>query len=62
MRGSEFAMDVEEYDRILTVTSNGTYRVMAPPDKAWMPGALLYAAVWDPGKGEHFLLVYRDVA
>src|SRR5208337_5470522 len=46
----------------LTVTSDGTYRIMAPPDKAWMPGALLYAAVWDPGKGEHFVLVYRDAA
>ena len=62
MRGSEFVMNVTEYDRILTVTSDGTYRIMAPPDKAWMPGALLYAAVWDPGKGEHFVLVYRDAA
>lgn len=62
LRGSEFVMNVTEYDRILTVTSDGTYRIMAPPDKAWMPGALLYAAVWDPGKGEHFVLVYRDAA
>jgi topoisomerase IV subunit A len=60
MRGSEFVMNVTEYDRILLVTSDGTYRIMAPPDKAWMPGALLYAAVWDPLKGEHFVLVYRD--
>jgi topoisomerase-4 subunit A len=60
MRGSEFVMNVTEYDRILTVTADGTYRIMAPPDKAWMPGALLYAAVWDPQKGEHFVLVYRD--
>ena len=42
------------------MTSDGTYRVMTPPEKAWMPGALLYAAVWDPGKGEHFVVVYRD--
>jgi hypothetical protein len=62
MRGSEFVMNVTEYDRILAVTSDGTYRIMAPPDKAWMPGALLYAAVWDPAKGEHFVLVYRDAA
>jgi topoisomerase IV subunit A len=60
MRGSEFVMNVTEYDRILTVTADGTYRIMAPPEKAWMPGALLYAAVWDPQKGEHFVLVYRD--
>jgi len=53
-------MNVTEYDRILTVTADGTYRIMAQPEKAWMPGALLYAAVWDPQKGEHFVLVYRD--
>ena len=60
MRGSEFVMNVTEYDRIITVTADGTYRIMAPPEKAWMPGALLYAAVWDAQKGEHFVLVYRD--
>jgi topoisomerase IV subunit A len=60
VRGSEFVMNVTEYDKILTVTADGTYRVMAPPDKAWMPGALLHASVWDGQKGVHFVLVYRD--
>ena len=60
MRGSEFVMNVTEYDRILIVTADGTYRIMAPPEKAWMPGMLLYAAVWDSKKGEHFVLIYRD--
>ena len=59
-RGSEFVMNVTEYDKILTVTADGTYRIGPPPEKAWMPGALLYAAVWDAQKGEHFVLVYRD--
>jgi topoisomerase IV subunit A len=59
-RGSEFVMNVTEYDKILTVTADGTYRIMTPPEKAWMPGALLYAAVWDSQKGEHFVLIYRD--
>ncbi len=60
MRGSEFVMNVTEYDRILIVTADGTYRIMAPPEKAWMPGPILHASVWDPRKGEHFVLVYRD--
>ncbi len=60
LHGSEFVMNVTEYDRILTVTADGTYRIMAPPEKAWMPGPLLYAAVWDSQKGEHFVLIYRD--
>jgi len=62
MRGSEFVMNVTEYDRILIVTADGTYRIMAPPEKAWMPGPILHVSVWDPRKGEHFVLVYRDSA
>jgi topoisomerase-4 subunit A len=60
VRGSEFVMTVTEYDRILAVTSDGTYRIMAPPEKAWMPGALLYAGIFDKAKGAHFTLIYRD--
>jgi topoisomerase-4 subunit A len=62
MRGSEFVMNVTEYDRILVVTADGTYRIMAPPEKAWMPGPILHASVWDSLKGEHFVLAYRDSA
>ncbi len=60
VRGSEFVMNVTEYDKILVVTADGTYRIMTPPEKAWMPGALLYAAVFDPAKGVGFTLVYQD--
>ena len=60
MRGSEFVMNVTEYDRILVVTADGTYRIMAPPEKAWMPGPILHASVWDALRGAHFVLVYRD--
>jgi len=60
LRGSEFVMNVTEYDRILTVTADGTYRITAPPEKAWMPGPLLYAAVFDSKKGVGLTLIYRD--
>ncbi|HTP58391.1 MAG TPA: DNA topoisomerase IV subunit A [Spirochaetia bacterium] len=60
VRGSEFVMTVTEYDRILAVTADGTYRIMAPPEKAWMPGGLLYAGLFDKAKGVHFTLIYRD--
>ena len=62
VRGSEFVMTVTEYDRILAVTADGTYRIMAPPEKAWMPGALLYAGIFDKTRGAHITLVYRDAA
>jgi len=60
VRGSEFVMTVTEYDRILAVTADGTYRIMAPPEKAWMPGGLLYAGLFDKAKGIHVTLIYRD--
>jgi topoisomerase-4 subunit A len=60
VRGSEFVMNVTEYDRILTVTADGTYRITAPPDKLWMPGPLLYAAVFDSKNGVGLTLIYRD--
>jgi topoisomerase IV subunit A len=60
VRGSEFVMNVTEYDRILAVTADGTYRITAPPDKLWMPGPLLYATVFDPKAGVGLTLVYKD--
>ncbi|HEY9593572.1 MAG TPA: DNA topoisomerase IV subunit A [Spirochaetia bacterium] len=60
VRGSEFVMNVTEYDKILVVTADGTYRVMSPQEKAWMPGPILYAQIWDGQKGAHFVLIYRD--
>jgi topoisomerase-4 subunit A len=60
VRGNEFVMNVTEYDRILAVTADGTYRIMAPQEKAWMPGPVLYAEVWDAQKGASFVLIYRD--
>jgi topoisomerase-4 subunit A len=60
VRGSEFVMNVTEYDRILVVTADGTYRIMAPAERAWMPGPVLHASIWDGQKGAHFVLVYLD--
>ena len=60
VRSSEFAMNVTEYDKILAVTADGTYRIMPPPEKAWLPGALLYAAVFDAKKGVGLTVIYRD--
>ena len=54
MRGSEFVMNVTEYDRILAVTSDGTYRIMAPPEKGVDAGGAPVRAVWDPAEGRAF--------
>ncbi len=60
VRGSEFGMNVSEYDRILAVSSDGTYRIMYPPKKVLLPRKLLHVAVFDPEKGKDFTIVWRD--
>lgn len=60
VRGTDFALQVTEYDRILAVSSDGTYRIMAPPKKVLLPRKLLFVGVFDSEKGKDFTLVYRD--
>lgn len=60
IKGSEFALSVSEYDRILLVSDDGTYRIVAPPEKALISGKLLHASVFDPEQGVQFTVIYRD--
>jgi topoisomerase-4 subunit A len=60
VRGSEFGLNVSEYDRILAVSSDGTYRIMHAPKKVLLPRNVLYVAVFDPEKGQDFTIVWRD--
>jgi topoisomerase-4 subunit A len=60
VRANEFVMNVTDYDRILLVTEDGTYRIMAPPEKAFLPSPVLHAEVFDPEKGTHLSLVWLD--
>jgi topoisomerase-4 subunit A len=60
VRGDQFQMNVSEYERILAISSDGTYRVMSPPRRQFLPKKLLYCAPFDPEAGAHFTVVYRD--
>jgi topoisomerase-4 subunit A len=60
VRGSEFQMNVTEYARILAISSDGTYRVLAPPRREFLPKTVLYCAPFDPETGAAFTVVYRD--
>ena len=60
VRGKEFAMSVTEFDRILAISSDGSYRILAPPAKLLLPRKLLYCAPFDPELGADFSVVYRD--
>jgi topoisomerase-4 subunit A len=60
VRGDQFKMTVSEYALILGVASDGTYRVMSPPEKILFSGKLLHCEPFDPDKGVEFTIVYRD--
>jgi topoisomerase-4 subunit A len=60
VRGSEFQMNVTEYARILAISSDGTYRVLAPPRREFLPKDVLYLAPFDSETGAKFTVVYRD--
>jgi topoisomerase-4 subunit A len=60
VRGSEFALNVSEYDRVLAVSSDGTYRVMQAPKKVLLPRKVLWVGVFDPEQGKDFTVVWRD--
>ncbi len=62
VRANEFVLNVSDYDKILVVTDDGTYRVMSPPEKAFLPAPVLHAQVFDPEKGAHLNLVWLDAA
>ncbi len=51
---------MSEYDRVLIVSSDGTYRVLGPEEKVLIPGKALHCAAFDEEVGNVFTVVYRD--
>ncbi len=60
VRGQHFKMTVSEFDLVLGISSDGTYRIMPPPEKVLLSGKLLHCEPFDPDKGAEFTVVYRD--
>jgi topoisomerase-4 subunit A len=49
-----------EYDKIIAIMQNGTYRIMAPTDKILLEGKLIHLDLFDPEKGIDLVVIYRD--
>lgn len=60
VRGADRQITVSEYDRILAISSDGSYRIMAPMEKKLLPGKLLYCELFNLEEGLTFSVVYRD--
>jgi len=60
IRGDDLQLSVSEFDRILVISNDGTYRIMAPPAKVLVQEKLAYCGVFDIEQGARFTVVYRD--
>ena len=60
VKGDRFPLQVSEYDLILGISDDGSFRVMTPPEKQLISGTLLHCQVFDPERGAEFTVVYRD--
>ena len=60
VKGDKFVQNVSEYDVILCIADDGSYRILPPPEKQLFTGKLLHCEVFDPEKGAAFTVVYRD--
>ncbi|MEM9175052.1 MAG: DNA topoisomerase IV subunit A [Myxococcota bacterium] len=60
VRGDQFKMTVSEFEHVLGVAKDGTYRIMNAPEKVLFTGPMIYAELFDPDQGQEFIVVYRD--
>ncbi|MBA3847069.1 MAG: DNA topoisomerase IV subunit A [Planctomycetes bacterium] len=60
VRASDRELKVTEYDRILAIFQDGSYRIMAPPEKTLLEGKLILLDTFDQEKGFEFTVIYRD--
>jgi topoisomerase-4 subunit A len=62
VRGEHRELSVSEFDLVLAISDDGSFRVMPPVEKVLFTGRLVHCGVFDPDKGFDFTLVYRDRA
>ena len=60
VRGDQFKMTVSEFEFVLAIAKDGTYRIMSAPEKVLFTGPLIYAEMFAPEKGIEFTVAYRD--
>jgi topoisomerase IV subunit A len=60
VKGSKYQFTVSEYDRILIVSRDGSFRIIGPEEKVLIPDRAIHAEVFDQENGAAFTVVYRD--
>jgi len=62
VKGEKPILSVGEYDLVLGIASDGSYRIMTPPEKVLFSGRLIHCGIFDPERGSEWIVVYRDAA
>lgn len=60
IKANDLTIQCSEYDRLLVIADDGTYRILAPPEKELIPGKILHLSRFDQEAGARFVVVYRD--
>ncbi len=60
VKGEKYQLSLSEYDKVLVISKDGSYRIIGPEEKFLIPGKVIYLDVFDPEEGAHFTVVYRD--
>jgi topoisomerase-4 subunit A len=60
VKGDLYKLNVSEYDLILGIAADGSYRIMSAPEKVLFSAKLIYCEVFDPDAGAEFTVIYRD--
>jgi topoisomerase IV subunit A len=60
VKTGDIQFTMSEYDRILVVCKDGTFRIVGPTDKVLFPDKVLYMEDFDEEEGKTFTVVYRD--
>jgi len=60
VKADRFQLAVSEYDKILLISRDGSYRIIGPEDKVLIPDKVIHCQVFDPEQGAPFTVVYRD--
>ncbi len=60
VKAADKEFKVSEYDKLIAILQDGTYRIMAPPEKVLLEGKVLHLDRFDPDKGLTVTVLYRD--
>jgi topoisomerase-4 subunit A len=60
VKGTRYQFTVSEYDRILIVSRDGSFRIIGPEEKTLIPDKAIHAQIFDQEQGAAFTVIYRD--